>query len=152
MDKGKLGGGTWNLRDGTEKCEEIARLKKEMVKREEKPVMRVASRYDMACYGCGTTEGLQMIAHRDNANQMVGWLFVCPEHVDNVVGMRLVPEAALEQARAAERERATRIVRENCPACDDGKTGWEDADGRAVECQYCRELIRAIREADECSE
>ncbi len=33
--------------------------------------------YIVACHCCGCEEALQMVAHRNDKNKMVGWLFVC---------------------------------------------------------------------------
>ena len=55
----------------------------------------------------------------------------------------------------AEQERACRIIREMCPACDNGvaevRQHWHD-DFEPIECQYCGDVIRAIRSAEEAQE
>lgn len=49
-----------------------------------------ADNYIVACFGCGTTSDLQMVAHRNEKHLMVGWLFVCADCFETVSGERLV--------------------------------------------------------------
>lgn len=43
-----------------------------------------------ACWICGTRQDLEMIAHRNEHQQMVGWLFVCIGCVPQVADRDLV--------------------------------------------------------------
>ncbi len=45
--------------------------------------------YAIGCCRCGCKEGLQMVAHRNNNNAIVGWLFVCGDCFSALKGRTL---------------------------------------------------------------
>ena len=59
----------------------------------------------------------------------------------------------IEAAVTDERERCCKLVRANCPACDDGIAGAEQhpngVDWQAVECEYCGRIIAAIHASNQ---
>ena len=70
--------------------------------REEPPDLRCA------CYGCGTMDKLEMLAHRNPKGQMVGWLFVCRKCKPAIAGrsLSLDPDPDAETLRLAEQSPA----------------------------------------------
>lgn len=50
-----------------------------------------------ACFVCGITNDLQMVAHRNPNGHMVGWIFVCDQHLDDVADEELIPISALRK-------------------------------------------------------
>jgi len=59
----------------------------------------------------------------------------------------------IEMAIADEQERCCALVRENCPACENGVAGAEQHPNGvgllAVECEYCGRIIAAIRASNQ---
>ncbi len=48
--------------------------------------------YFVSCYKCATTENLQMLAHRNEYNNMVGWLFSCWRCEEEIKGKHIKVE------------------------------------------------------------
>jgi hypothetical protein len=46
--------------------------------------------YVTACFTCGATSDLMMVAHRNDDDRMVGWIFTCADCFDEVDGVILV--------------------------------------------------------------
>ena len=86
-----------------------------------------------------------------------GMTVVCPACDGAITFQMFGEEESWNAILAAERERACHIVRENCPACDNGMAGERPYGPsldmvEAIECQYCGEMIAAIRSAEEAQE
>jgi len=54
--------------------------------------VQIESKHRPACIYCGKTINLLMSAHRNEAGNMVGWIFVCEEHFEKVAGQDIVIE------------------------------------------------------------
>jgi len=63
----------------------------EILKRqEEKEEMMDSVKHDCTCIICGKKENIQMIAHRNEKGEMVGWIFVCSLHIAGVADKYIV--------------------------------------------------------------
>jgi hypothetical protein len=63
--------------------------------------------------------------------------------------------ALLADEIRADREAFILAIREECPTCDNGVAGWNQLtqhDWEPEECQYCGELMKAIRKRWEQSD
>ena len=52
--------------------------------------------FKAACWMCGCVRDLEMLAHRNAAGRMVGWLFVCTEHAAAVADGDLLIELRID--------------------------------------------------------
>ena len=65
--------------------------------------------YDVSCIICGSESNLNMFAHRNKSNNLVGWVFSCPKCSDKVAGMNITLQPWLEKPKPPK----SRILKES---------------------------------------